>query len=66
MRKNDAFLVPSKVIKISTQKTDSGWFIESVTTEKVRKKFCLVGVRKGGAVSLARAEHADTADTAAH
>ena len=64
--KNDAFLVPSKVIKISTQKTDSGWFIESVTTEKVRKKFCLVGVRKGGAVSLARAEHADTADTAAH
>lgn len=61
MRKNDAFLVPSKVIKISTQKTDFGWFIDSLTTDKVGKKFCLVGVGKGGAVSLARAEHADTA-----
>ena len=61
MRKNDAFLVPSKVIKISTQKTDFGWFIDSLTIDKVREKFCLVGVGKGGAVSLARAEHADTA-----
>ena len=31
----DAFLVPSKVVKISTQKTDSGWFIDPLTKEKV-------------------------------
>ena len=41
MRKNDASLVPSKVIKISTQKTDSGWFIDSLTTEKVGEKIML-------------------------
>ena len=41
MRKNDAFLVPSKVIKISTQKTDFGWFIDSLTTDKVREKIML-------------------------
>ena len=41
MRKNDAFLVPSKVIKISTQKTDFGWFIDSLTTDKVREKILL-------------------------
>ena len=41
MRKNDASLVPSKVIKISTQKTDSGWFIDSLTTEKVGEKILL-------------------------
>ena len=41
MRKNDAFLIPSKVIKISTQKTDFGWFIDSLTTDKVREKILL-------------------------
>ena len=54
MRKNDAFLVPSKVIKISTQKTDSGWFIESVTTEKVREKI-LLGRGEEGRSSVSRA-----------
>ena len=51
---NDAFLVPSKVVKISTQKTDSNWFIDPLTKEKVWGKILLSRGGKGrGIVSRA-------------
>ena len=46
-RLNDAFLVPSKVVKISTQKTDSNWFLDPLTKEKVWGKILLSRGGKG-------------------
>ena len=57
-RLNDAFLVPSKVVKISTQKTDSNWFIDPLTKQKVWGKILLSRGGKGRGI-VCRASNLD-------